>query len=134
MTELGRVALVAVVVAVLTAACATVRTTGATEEYQVTGYVHAGPVCPVERHPPDPACADRPVAGAVLVVVDDQGRDVADIRTDPEGEFDVLLPAGSYTLVPQPVEGLLGTASPMDFAVGPDVSTELDVAYGTGIR
>jgi len=134
MTELSRFALVAIVVAVLTAACATARTTGATEEYPVTGYVHAGPVCPVERNPPDPACADRPVGGAVLLVVDKQGKDISEIRTDPEGKFDVLLPSGTYTLVPQPVEGLLGTASAIDFAVDPSGSPELDVAYDTGIR
>src|SRR5664280_2442019 len=34
----------------------------------IIGTATAGPVCPVERYPPDPACAPRPVAGATITV------------------------------------------------------------------
>lgn len=119
--------------AALTAGCATSRTVTPTEEYSLTGFVHAGPVCPVEKDPPDPECADRPVAGALLLVVDADGEGVGEVRTDVEGLFELRLPAGVYTLVPQPVDGLLGTASPIDFSVG-GLQPDLDVAYDTGIR
>ena len=122
------------ILAVFCAACATERTTGAVEEYAVTGYAHAGPVCPVQQDPPDAACADRPVAGAVLLVVDDAGDVIGDIRTDADGRFESRLPAGNYTLVPQPVEGLLGTAQPQTFTTGRGLAPGVDLAYDTGIR
>jgi hypothetical protein len=125
----------AVVLALLLAAgCATERTTGRVEEFAVTGYAHAGPVCPVQQEPPDPACADRPVAGAVLLVLDDAGDTIGEIRTDANGRFESRLPAGNYTLVPQPVEGLLGTAPSQTFSTGPGLAPALDVPYNTGIR
>lgn len=108
--------------------------TRAAPEYGVTGDAHAGPVCPVQQDPPDPACADRPVADALLLVVDASGASVAEVRTDADGHFETMLPAGNYTLVPQPVEGLLGTAQPQTFSTGRGLAPELDVAYDTGIR
>lgn len=102
--------------------------------FRVTGSAHAGPVCPVQQDPPDPACADKPVAGAALVIVDVEGREVAAISTDADGRFETMLPAGDYTIVPQPVEGLLGTAQPQAFTTGPGLAPVLDVGYDTGIR
>jgi hypothetical protein len=99
----------------------------------VSATVHAGPTCPVESDPPDPACADRPVAGAHLLILDAVGDEVADVTTTPRGTFTIELQPGDYTLMPQPVEGLLGTAGPQPFTVGDD-PVELDVAYDTGIR
>lgn len=124
--------IVFIVFVVALSACATERTTGAIAEYPLAGYVHAGPTCPVMQDPPDPECADRPVAA--LLLVQDEADTVGEIRSAADGSFSTLLPAGSYTLVPQPVEGLLGTAEPQPFTVGPDASPELDIAYDTGIR
>lgn len=124
----------AVVLVLLTAACITDSTTGTVVEYRVSGYVHAGPVCPVEQDPPDPECTDKPVVGAELHVVNASGDTVGEISTDSSGRFESLLPAGAYTLVPQPVEGLMGTAPAQDFSIGPSGTPELDIAYDTGIR
>jgi hypothetical protein len=99
----------------------------------VEGYVHAGPVCPVLQDPPDPNCADRPVAGAQLRVLDSSGNEVAVVTTSTDGVFGLLLSPGSYTLEPLPVEGLLGTAGSQGFRVGSD-RVVLDIAYDTGIR
>jgi hypothetical protein len=100
----------------------------------IEGYVHAGPVCPVETDPPDPACADRPVEGAVLLITDREDVTVATVTSDAEGRFTLALPPGAYRLVPQAVEGLLGTAPSEDFTVASGATTTLDVAYDTGIR
>ncbi len=102
--------------------------------YRVSGYAHAGPVCPVQQNPPNPACADRPVAGATLLILDEAGNQVTSTQTDDAGEFEVSLPAGTFTLAPQPVEGLLGTAPSQTFTTGPGLASVLDVAYDTGIR
>lgn len=111
------------------------RSTGDALTAWVDGRVVAGPVCPVESVSPDPACADRPVAGAVLVFENAGGGEVARVATARDGTFRVELPQGRYRVIPQPVEGLLGTAGPMDLVVeaGEPVS-DLVIAYDTGIR
>src|SRR5688572_7643363 len=75
----------------------------------LSGTAVSGPSCPVLTEPPDPACADRPVADAEMVIVDEAGNEVARVKTDGEGRFSVELVAGEYLLVPQPVNGLMGT-------------------------
>lgn len=100
---------------------------------RVFGYVHAGPTCPVERFPPDPDCADRPVAGAVLVFFDQDDVEVARVESNRAGRFETQLPDGGYLLRPQPHDGLLGTAPAQEFKVAGE-PVELDVAYDTGIR
>lgn len=100
----------------------------------VSGYVHAGPMCPVESIPPDPACADRAVEGAVILVRNSAGVVIAEPRTQADGSFVVELRPGSYTFMPQPVEGLMGTAPEQEVIVGATPVTSLDFAYDTGIR
>jgi hypothetical protein len=104
----------------------------------LSGVATAGPVCPVER-PGDSACAPRPVVGAVIVVTRPDGTELARVTTALDGRFSLELPAGEYLLVPQPVEGLHGTASAVPFTVGstdqPGPSPSLlHVEYDTGIR
>jgi hypothetical protein len=98
----------------------------------VRGQALAGPTCPVAR-PNDPACDPRPVAGAVIVVLNPSGQEAARATTDADGRYSVALPSGSYTLEPQPVQGLMGTAAPAAATVGLDYVT-VDLMYDTGIR
>lgn len=103
-------------------------------EAEVSGVAQAGPVCPVERQPPDPACADRPVAGATLVVTRN-GDEVTRTTSAADGTFHLRLAPGEYQVVPQPVQGMMGTAQPIALTVrsGKPVAP-LVVAYDTGIR
>jgi len=117
---------------VVCAACASSPSTTTAQTFVVGGYVHAGLMCPVVHEPPDPNCADRPVADAVMAVRGADGIEVVRVSTDQEGRFTLTLPAGTYTLIPQPVTGLVGTAPEQSFVVPGFV--ELDVAYDTGIR
>ena len=59
---------------------------------------------------------------------------MATVTSDAAGRFSLTLPPGAYRLVPQPVEGLLGTAAPSDVVVGAEATTEVMVTYDTGIR
>ena len=61
----------------------------------IEGVALAGPVCPVETVPPDPACAARPVAAATVVIRDAGGAEVARSVTAADGSFFVELPAGA---------------------------------------
>jgi hypothetical protein len=115
-------------------ACTTTSDTLPTADSTVTGVATAGPNCPVMQDPPDPDCADRPVFGATLYVLDESGIRVAEVVTDGVGAFEVTVPAGRYTLEPQPFEGLLGTAETQQFIAGPDQVVDLSVVYDTGIR
>jgi hypothetical protein len=101
----------------------------------VHGTVAAGPTCPVERDPPDPDCAARPVVGAVLVFTDADGTEVARATSAADGTFTVELAPGAYRVTAGPVEGLIGTPAPMDVEVeAGQPMTELQVSYDTGIR
>lgn len=103
----------------------------------LAGLVLAGPVCPVVTDPPDPACADRPVSGAVLVVRDLEAVEVARATSDADGAFSVDLPPGRYVVEPQPVDGLMGTAAPAEVTVAADadaVPEPIVIMYDTGIR
>jgi hypothetical protein len=63
----------------------------------VQGVAFIGPTCPVERDPPDPACADRPLARAVVRARRD-GRVAGETRTDARGRFRLRLSPGRYRL------------------------------------
>lgn len=94
----------------------------------------AGPTCPVETVPPDPACAPRPVAGAVVVIRDETGTEVARVTLDATGFAMVEVPAGGYVAEPQPVEGYMGTAGPVSVTVVDGMATPVELGYDTGIR
>jgi hypothetical protein len=94
----------------------------------------AGPTCPVERTPPDPACAPRPVAGAEIALVDERGMDVV-ILSDADGVAVAYLEPGRYTATPLPVAGLPGIAAPFEFVMAPSMALlERELDYDTGIR
>jgi len=94
----------------------------------------AGPVCPVQRDPPDPACAPRAVPNATIVVRDAGATEVARATSDPTGHVRLALPAGSYTVEALPVQGLMGTPSPAPVTVAATGVTLLELTYDTGIR
>jgi hypothetical protein len=100
----------------------------------VQGTVTAGPTCPVVTNPPDPACAERPVAGAVLVFTDSRGAEVARVTSAADGTFSVELSPATYHVTAQPVEGLMGTPEPIDVTVEGGAPTEIQLSYDTGIR
>ena len=103
----------------------------------VAGTVTAGPVCPVERNPPESACAPRPVAGAVVVVADAQGHEVARATSDPSGAYTVAVGlAGTFTVSGLPVAGLLGLPGPVTVTLGSAVGVvaTANLEYDTGIR
>jgi hypothetical protein len=98
----------------------------------IRGLATAGPVCPVAK-PNDPACADRPVAGATIHIFDERGLEVAQLETDAGGAFLVSLEPGVYRVVADPVEGLMRTPEPLEVTVGAAMSV-VTLTFDTGIR
>jgi hypothetical protein len=125
-----RILLTGLLMAVLSISCGAEPEGGIT----VSGLAEAGPVCPVETNPPDPACAPRPVVGAVVVAVAESG-DRFETTTGPDGRFSFTLAAGGYEIIAEPANGLMGTPEPIEVDVispGPiDVGV---LMYDTGIR
>jgi hypothetical protein len=120
---------VAVLFVVLSMACGR----GPQASIVIAGISLAGPVCPVETNPPDPACAPRPVVGASVLAVSESG-DRVEVTTGADGRFSFDLPAGRYQIVAQPFEGLMGTPEPVEVEAA---SGSIDVGvlmYDTGIR
>jgi hypothetical protein len=100
----------------------------------VTLSLFAGPTCPVETVPPDPNCAPRPVTNAEVVLRDPTGAEIERAASNAEGTITLEVPPGAYYVEPQPVEGLMGIAAPVAFAVAGSDVTGLTLAYDTGIR
>ena len=100
----------------------------------IRGVANAGPTCPVERASPDPSCAPNPVQGAVIVVRDASGAEVDRTVTNAAGTYFSAVGAGTYTVEPQPVNGIMGTPPPQHVVVAAGQRATADFAYDTGIR
>jgi hypothetical protein len=91
---------------------------------------------PASSPSPGPGTAD----GAVRLVLAQNERfagsaEVARVTSAEDGSFAVALAPGSYRVVPQPVDGLMGTAAELEVRVEVgEPSGELAIAYDTGIR
>lgn len=98
----------------------------------VRGTVLAGPTCPVERAGASPCV--RAVAGATIVALDPAGHEIDQVVSDNSGSYFMPLPPGTYEVVPQAVQGLMGVAPPTRVDVTSGPPTELNLEYDTGIR
>ena len=104
------------------------------EELTLSVSLVAGPVCPVEQNPPDPACAPRSVVNVGVRVFNAAGQLVGEAVSDDSGMVSMQLPSGAYYVVATPVDGLLGTAAAQAFAAVGGDQVGLVLSYDTGIR
>jgi hypothetical protein len=81
-------------VVMLLAACGTAAAPP-TVSSGIQGTVTVGPTCPVERI--NSPCPPRPMA-ATIVIRDQVGKQVAQVRSGADGRFRVNLPPGTYSL------------------------------------
>ncbi len=100
----------------------------------VTVSAVAAPVCPAVQNPPASECSPRPVSGATIIATNPHGDEAATGVTGADGSVVLRLSPGSYTIVPQPVEGLLGTAPAVDVVLAESEALQVQVEYDTGIR
>lgn len=107
----------------------------AKESGTVEGSVTLSPTCPVERIPPDPACAPRPYATTIQVIKvgSPQGAPFATTKSDSKGKYSIILPAGDYAL--QPTGGNpLPRCETKEVTVKSTVVLNVDLSCDTGIR
>jgi hypothetical protein len=102
----------------------------------VVGHVVLGPVCPVERIPPDPACAPRPFKTTVNAWSTWTGSGYQPVSTDANGLFKLSLAPGAYTLaVLQPAGGsLYPRCTTVKISVVAKKTQNVTVNCDTGIR
>jgi hypothetical protein len=102
----------------------------------VTGTISAGPACPVEQSPPDPRCAPRPVAGAVIVATNASGQEVGRATSAADGSYRLIVSeTGTVLLTALPVAGLAQPPAPVSVTLTqPSEIEHVDLQYDTGIR
>jgi len=99
----------------------------------IRGIVTTGPTCPIERVPPDSACADRPYQTLVAVFrASDPVHAVALLQSDAQGAFKVVLPPGEYLVGAG--ESNLPRCPHMSATVVPGQYASVIISCDTGIR
>lgn len=103
----------------------------------VQGNVTFSPTCPVERIPPDPACAARPGPAHIQLVRN--GSVAAEGDAGANGLFVIAVAPGGYDVVATtlPGSGAIGrgcTATPSHVVVNAGVTSPVAVSCDTGIR
>jgi hypothetical protein len=102
----------------------------------IAGRTVEGPTCPVQRNPPDPRCAPRPIAVSVSIRRDAKHAKARIVQSGSDGRFRVHLAPGTYI-----VQGLQKGKSPFPRPPGPQTVqvsgghfTRVTLTYDTGIR
>ena len=93
-----------------------------------------GPTCPVQRIPPDPQCADRPYATALVVTTVDGSRVIATFPSNADGTFRVAVPPGEYAIRPAASANILPRCSEQLVTVRASAYTTTTISCDTGIR
>lgn len=103
------------------------------------GKITIGPLCPVERVPPEPACQPTKETyenWPVAVWTADKKTRVAQIEPDLNGAYRIELPAGNYIvdLDGQQPSRVGGSDLPASIKIDSGETTALDIDIDTGIR
>jgi hypothetical protein len=69
------------------------------------------------------------------VITDPVGHEVTRATAGADGRWTASVPGGTFTITPEPVQGLLRTSRPVNVTVSADsVPTAIQINYDTGIR
>ena len=102
------------------------------------GKISIGPICPVEKDPPDPAClptAETYKAYPVGVWTSGGRRKVAVLDPSPDGTYRSELDEGSYLIVLERDRSGIGASNlPVEVTVISESTTILNIEIDTGIR
>lgn len=102
------------------------------------GKITIGPICPVERIPPDPACqptAETYKAYPVSIFTSDGSKKIAQLNPSLDGSYNVELPPGNFLVVLERSNtGIGGSNLPVEVSISSEDKTILDINIDTGIR
>ena len=106
------------------------------EQGFLEGKVTIGPLCPVEKFPPDPACEpteDTYKAWPIVVWTADKKTKIAKIQPELNGNYKIDLPEGSY-IVALDKKHRFGMNLPVPINIEPGKTLTLHIDIDTGIR
>ena len=102
------------------------------------GTISIGPLCPVERIPPDPACsptAETYKAYQVDVYSSDGVNKVAELNPSLDGSFLTGLPAGNYKInLEKGILSIGGSNLPLEITIESNDTILINIEIDTGIR
>jgi hypothetical protein len=102
------------------------------------GTISIGPLCPVERIPPDPACAptaETYKAYQVDVYSSDGVNIIAELNPALDGSFITDLPGGNYKInLAKGILSIGGSNLPSEITIERGDTTILNITIDTGIR
>lgn len=102
------------------------------------GVISIGPICPVERVPPDPAClptAETYKAYPVSVFSSDGRRKILQLNPSLDGSFITELAPGNYLVVLDKAQNYIGGSNlPVEVSISTQDKTLLNINIDTGIR
>jgi len=109
---------------------------------QVTGFLEGvisiGPICPVERIPPDPAClptAETYKAYPVSVWTSNGNRKIVLINPALDGSYSTELAPGNYLVILEKKMNMVGGSNlPVEVSIKSQEKTILNINIDTGIR
>jgi hypothetical protein len=116
-------------------ASACVAASAAVSSSGISGRVVAGPICPVERVPPDPSCAPHPLSATLRIHARGRRTGVL-VHSGTDGRFRVRLAPGTYVVQPLPQgrSPLPRPPAPSTARVRAGQFTNITITYDTGIR
>jgi hypothetical protein len=102
------------------------------------GTISIGPICPVEKIPPDPACmptAETYKAYPVSVYTLNGEIKIAQLNPSLDGSFNTELPPGNYQVVLETANKYVGGSNlPSKVTIVSQEKTILSINIDTGIR
>jgi hypothetical protein len=101
------------------------------------GKISIGPICPVARIPPDPAClptAETYKAFPVGVFTSDGKKKIAILNPSLDGSYNIELPQGNYLIILDKQSTVGGSNLPAEVIIRAKEITQLSINIDTGIR
>jgi hypothetical protein len=102
------------------------------------GVISIGPICPVEKIPPDPGClptAETYKAYPVSVYSSDGKKIIIQLSPSLEGSYTCEIPAGNYLVIlEKPQNNIGGSNLPASISISSRDTTKLNINIDTGIR
>jgi hypothetical protein len=102
------------------------------------GVISIGPICPVERIPPDPAClptAETYKAFPVSIFSSDGKKKITRLNPSLDGSYICELPSGNYKVILEKVQASVGGSNlPVEISITALDKTLLNIDIDTGIR
>lgn len=101
------------------------------------GIISIGPICPVEKIPPDPSClptAETYKAYPVGVYTANGKAEILHLNPALDGTYSAELPSGDYLVKLSDTHYIGGSNLPVEVSVAPQENTLLNITIDTGIR